>query len=222
MSNLISIKFEGKNSISEIQKKFNKELSQKEILKTTAHTLNEVSNRLQKFLIKQIKKEYTISEKYIERLGSKYDREKATPKKLFVSTNFRYKPMPLIAFKWSGKFSTKDNWNEGVGVEVKKGKSMYFKHAVLLNMKTKPSRDTGEVSRHIGIFGKGRYIGKKFVSDGSRTRTGKTRLSEFKSVSAFTMVTSKEMQPKIIQYIDNTLPKRMQHNLQRKLDRMTK
>jgi len=202
----IHITYEGKQSVQEIQKRFKTQLSEKEILKATAYTLNEVAKKAQAFIKKEVKRDYTMSKKYLDRTSKVTHKAQSEATSLYVDIEFNYRPVPMIAFKHTGKPGIR----KPIRVTIKKGKSTTFKHAFIATMN----------SGHQGIFASGRYINKKFVHDKSTTNSGKTRITELKSASPFTMSTSKAMQPRVMKYAGAMVVSRLKHNLQGKINKM--
>lgn len=212
---MFNITLEKKDSLKDIQRKFESELSEKQIQATTARALNETGKTVQGFIKKQVRAEYTMSAKYLARMSTITHFASGNQSGLYTSINFRYKTIPMIAFKHTGKRGKKKST---ITVQIKKGNSIALKHAFIAAMRNTSKQ--GEVSEHEGIYAAGRYVGKKFVYDKSRTASGKTRITEMRTASPFTMSLSQSIQPKIDEYVSRTLPSRLEFFLQRKLDKM--
>jgi hypothetical protein len=207
------ITVEGRKSIAQIQKDFESKLGSDEILTSTARALNDTATRVQGFIRKEVRKNYTMNKKYLDRMSQVRKYAKGEQSGLYAEVVFRYKPIPMIAFNHSPK-----RRNGGVWVNIKKGKGVRFKRAFIASMRN--TSKGGEASEHEGIFAAGRYVGKEFIYDGSRTASGKVRITELKTASTFTMSTGKELQPKIRAYVDKNLPSRLSYFLQKKIDKL--
>jgi hypothetical protein len=206
------ITIEGKNSIERVQRSFERELSSKEIVRETAKALNSTAKRVQGFIRKEIKSSYTMNQKYLERMS--YVKKFANPSELYSEVAFNYRPVPMIAFNHSG------GKKGGVMVNIRKGKAYRIPGAFIVSMRG--TKKSGEHYEHEGIFAAGRYIGKKFVFEQKKTPSGKTRITELKSASPFTMGTTKNMQPKINSYVDKNLPHTLNYFLKRKLVKISR
>ena len=203
---MLSITYDGRQSIADIQSRFRTHLSEKEILKSTAYTLNEVGKKVQAFIKKEVKRDYTMSKKYLDRTSAITHKAKSEASSLYVDIEFNYRTVPMVAFKHTGSPGSK----RPIKVTIKKGTSTTFKHAFIATMN----------SGHKGIFSSGRYINRKFVHDKSKTNSGKTRITELRSASPFTMSTSKAIEPRITKYVGGMMIARLKHNLQRKVNKM--
>ena len=116
----------------------------------------------------------------------------------------------MIGFKHTGGIANKKGVKRPITVTMKKGRAQVFRHAFLSTFR----------SGHTGIFARGRYSRGKFVYSNTETRTGHTRITELSSASPFTMMSIQPMQEKINNYIERSLPPRLQFFLQQKVDRM--
>lgn len=199
---LVQITYEGKQSISEIQKKFEKELKKKEILKTTARAINEVATKVQGHIRQQIRKEYTIQNKFLMKTSYLSKRAAGEESRLYAHVNYSFRPIPFIAFKHSGGTGKRP-----VTMTIKKGRSQVFRHAFI-----KDKRAGGQ-----GVFAQGRYTNKRFVY-----HKDDRRVTELKTASPFTMAFSKAIQPRINAYIEKELPVKLELFLQKKLRRMSR
>lgn len=202
-----NLTYEGKKTAGSVQREFANRLSEKEILKTTAFALNTTARRSQGFVKREVKKDYTTSNKYLDRMSKLSKPASGKQGGLYAEVSYSFKPVPMIGFrhKQNGKRS-------GVSVEIKKGKSILMKHSFIATMK----------SGHQGIFSSGSYVSGKFRPAYSRTSNKKTRITEMRTASPLTMATSKGLQPRIIKYIGQSLPSRLRAMLQRKVDQVTK
>lgn len=216
MSGIIAITYEAKQSVSDIQKKFKEHLKDKEILKSTAYAINMTAKRVQGHIRQQIRKEYTISNKWLMKEG-KSDFAKISkfaagePSRLYAHVSFSYRPVPLIYFKHTGTvgeiYNIKTKQLKPITVTIKKGQTKVFRHAFI-----KTKRSGGE-----GIFAYGKYQGREFVFSKEIRRQ-----TELKTASPFTMSFSKSVQPKINDFIAKDLPGRLQVMLEKKLKKMSK
>jgi vacuolar-type H+-ATPase subunit E/Vma4 len=208
--------FEGRESISQIQRKFEAELNEKQIWHATAQAINDTSNRVQGFIRKQVRNNYTVNSKYLARMSFIRRRAKPEFSRLYSMIDFNYRPVPMIGFKHSGYKGSR----QPISMEMKRGRAEVFRHAFIATMRNQDKG--GEFSEHEGIYAAGRYEGKKFVYANERTPSGKMRITELKSASAYTMAGAKESVPKINIYVDNYLPGRLKYFLQKKLEKLTK
>ena len=211
----VFITWEGKNSVESIQRQFKDQLSQQQILRTTARALNETSKRVQGFIKTQVRAGYTMNKKYLDRMASVGHYAKGDSSGLYVNINFRTRAIPMIAFKHTGANRQKE---QIVSVTITKGKSMTLRHAFIARMRN--TRNSGEVTEHEGIYGQGKYVKGKFVHNNAKTETGKPRLTEHVSTSPFTASTTKEMQPNVLKYVSTSLPSRLKYFLEKKIKKM--
>jgi len=209
----VNITFEGKKSIEAIQKEFQGQLSEKQILKTTAYAINETAKRVVSRSKKEIKQEYTVNNKYLNRIH-RIKKASGTTSGLYAEIYFSGKPIPMIGFKYKDKSKKggKRLKSGGVIVEIFKGKQQLLKHAFIATMK----------SGHTGIFGNGSYIEGKFVHSKERTASHKSRITEYKSPSPYSMERNKGIKERNFAYIETTLPSRTRALLQNKLNKLTK
>jgi hypothetical protein len=209
------ITFEGRQTVEEIQRKFKGQLSESEILKTTARALNETAKKVQGFIRKQVRQQYTISSKYLNRVSYINHYAKGQQTGLYANVVFSYQTLPMIAFAHSGVKNKKD---QVITVEIKKGKTETWRHAFIATMYNQ--KKSGEYANHEGIFAAGRYVGKRFEYDHSRTASKRQRITELKTASPFTLMTNKVIEKEVYAYIDRALPSRLEYFLQKKVDKM--
>lgn len=217
------ITFEEKQAVGEIQRKFKSQLSEKQILTVTARAINITAYRAQSFIKKQIKKEYTVNNKYLDRYSQIKHRAQSNTPNLYASIDFKYTPIPMIGFTHSGGRN-----KQIVEVSIRRGSPQQFRHAFI--GKFSGVSNKGEHYEHEGILAQGKYVkGQGFVyliertkaqPNNGRNRGNKIRVSELKSVSAFTMATSVSTRASVELYIADGLPKRLEALLQKKIDRI--
>ena len=208
----ISVSIEGKRAVQDIQKEFKDQLSEKQILKTTAFALNETSRRAISFVRKEVRKEYTVNNKYLKRMAKLGKPAKSTPSGLYAEVLYSYKPVPMIAFKFkaqSKKKGSKSNLRN-IQVEIRKGKQTLLRHVFIATMK----------SGHTGIWAHGQYQHGKFVYSRNKTASGKDRMSEMQTASPFTLGTNKDIEKRAIEQIQKTLPSRLRALLQQRVDKL--
>ena len=165
---------------------------------------------------------YTINRKYLERFFRIRQYAKAGSSQLYSETTFNYKPFPLVAFKYSGQLKRAGILSINVTpptVTIKKGKSETFKHGFLASVKAQSKN--GEHYEHVGIFAVGKYEGENFKYDKIQTASGRYRITELHSVSAFTMATSADLQPNVNGYGVLNLPKNVRFRLQKLFNQST-
>ena len=213
MSGLVAITYEGKKSVEKIQQQFKKNLSEKEILKTTARAINETAKKVQGNIRQQIRREFTIKNKYLMKPGYKSYTSKmasGSQNRLYAHIKFSYRPMPMTAFSFTGK-PTKKGKQRPVSVEIKKGHRIYLRHATVWERRRKKETDIVTY----GIYAHGRYVGKKFVPS-----TDSHKVTELKTSSPYSMSMGNLMQSKINSYVEKELPIKLQIFLQKKIDKM--
>jgi hypothetical protein len=210
----MNIKVEFKTPIGKIQKEFENQLSGKQILKTTAVALNETARKAIPQLKKEAKTRYTIDRKYLSKIAKITKPARGTHSGLYVELSTNTSPTPLIGFKHRNlkPMHWKRGMSGGVQIEVIKGKQHLLKHAFIATM----------TSGHTGIFQSGRYQGGKFVPGKDRTSSGKTRITELKSASPFSMIRNKDIEKNIQNTIQSQLPGRVRALLQQKVDKLKK
>jgi hypothetical protein len=211
----VSITYEGQKNLGGIQKSFEGKLSQDTIEKTISRALNITANRARGFLTRRAREQYTVSNKYLTRMSKLTKPSKPTRQGLFAELSYSAQTLPFIAFKFKDRnqkgfvnFTTKLG---GVELEIQHGKSFLLQHAFVKKMK----------SGHVGIWGHGRYIGKKFRYMKLYTSKGKPLITEMKTVSPFTMFTNKKVEEQLVEYISVGLPKRLQAMLQQEVDKVS-
>jgi len=209
-----SITFEGKKSLQSIQHEFADKLSPKEIRKTTAFALNTTARRVIALSRKEVKKEYTVNNKYLDRMANLSKPASGTVEGLYAAVSYSYKPVPMIGFKSkdNNKSKSPKKRTGGVTVEIKRGKNQLLKHAFIATM----------ASGHKGIYAVGSYKGKNFVFDKARSQSGKQRITEMRTSSPMTMISNKNIQKRTIAYIESNLPSRLRALLQNKVNKLTK
>ena len=208
----VSIIYEGKKTLESIQKEFNNQLSEKEILKTTAGALNVTARKVLTQVKKEIKKEgYTINTKYLNRMASLSKPAKGTVEGLYARISYSYSPIPMIGFKHKGEPTKRSKGKRNpIIVEIHKGNPILLRHAWIGTT----------ASGHTGIFAKGMFVKGQFVK-GLKGSNGGT-IFEQRSASPFTMATNKRVEDKIIDNIKGQLPKRLRAMLQVKINKLTK
>lgn len=205
--------FEGKKSLRSIQQEFANRLSKKVILKTTALSLNITARRVISQVKKDVKKEYTVNNKYLNRMAT-LKPASGTVEGLYAAVSYSYKPVPMIGFKNkdNNKSKSPKKRTGGVTVEIKRGKNQLLKHAFIATM----------ASGHKGVYAVGSYQGKNFVHDKERTKSGKQRITEMKTSSPMTMQSNKDIQKRTITYVKTNLPPRLRALLQNEINKLTK
>lgn len=212
----INITYEGQKSMREVEEDFKNLLSPKEIQKAAALTLNTTARRVLGMIKKEVKKDYTISNKYLDRAAKLTKPAKGTQQGLYAEVGYSFQTIPMIAFKHRDKnkpgfvsFASKIN---GVQIEIKRGKSQLLRHAFIKTMS----------SGHEGIFAHGHYNKGSFVSAREFTSSKKPRITELKTASPFTMYTSKAMDQRVTDYVDKTMTERYRTFLQQRVNRIAR
>jgi hypothetical protein len=208
MSGLIKIEWQGGKTIKDIQKRFEKELSEKVILQATAKALNDTASRVQGYIRKEVKNSYTLSQKYLDRASKTSKKAYSNTSGLYAEVSYSAKTIPLIGFKNNAQVGKR----KPISVMVLKGKTTVFKHAFAATFK----------SGHTGIMQRGRYMNGHFVPERAKTASGRVRITELKAPSPFGMAFSERMKPRITKYVDGYLPGRVQFFLEQQLKRITK
>jgi hypothetical protein len=174
----ISFTTEKRNEIEAIQRKFEQQLSRNIILQSTSQAINGTMGRSISKINKEIKADYNITSKYLKRIAKVSP--KSRPDKLYAGIYLAYNPVPMIAFRAK---QTKT----GVNVTIRKGKPVSVRSAFIATMR----------SWHMGVFSRGWYEkGKGFVPNKKRLP-----VTQLMSASPFTMGTSKNIAPKITDFI---------------------
>ena len=213
----VKLEYEGKRSMQAIADDFKSQLSQKEIMKTAAYTLNQTANRVVGFELRSVTKLYTAKRKDLKDSIKVSKKASGTQGGLYASLSYTYKGISMYKFKNKGLdtklgFVTYRKKIKGVQVEIKKGKTTLLKHAFI---KTMPNG-------HRGIWMHGSYTGGKFVPEDVKTSKGKPKISEMKTASPFGMLTSNKMTSELRAYIDKNLPERFRILLQNKVNKLKK
>jgi len=212
---LIKIEFEKNHSVKDIQDEFRKYLSEKEILRGTARALNDAANRVQGHIRKEIRKEFTINNKYLSRASQVSHKATANTSDLYASVAFSNRPIPMIGFKHSARPKQKNipvKDRRPISVTITKGKTVFLKRAFFASFR----------SGHTGLYEAGSYDRGRFIHEKVKTSTGRTKITEMKAPSPFGMAFSERMQPKITKYVDGYLPGRVKFFLEQQLSKMRK
>ena len=213
----VSVTYEGKIKAEDIQRKFRNQLSEKEILKTTAGALNTTAKRAMNVAKREVKKGYTINKKYYDRMANISRYAKGEHSRLYVMTEYHNKPMPLVAFNYTNK-NKRDGYHVpgksygGVIIEVKKGNKQWLKYAFVKRLK----------SSHVGIFGLGNYVGRKFVPSTAINKSNKYPVTQLNSLSFHSAFIRKDISGKVQDSVNKNFPTMLQAMLQRKLDKALK
>jgi|WetSurMetagenome_2_1015567.scaffolds.fasta_scaffold267180_2 hypothetical protein len=213
----ISVKYEGNKSMQKVADEFRGQLSEKEIAKTAAFAVNTTARRVLSMVRKEAKKDYTISNKYLQRMAVLSKPARGNASGLYAEVSYNFGTIPMVGFKYKNlnpkkqKYFAFNSKMKGVQVEIKKGKTMILRHAFIKSM----------ASGHLGIWAHGYYKGKRFIPDNATTSSGKLKITELKSASPYTMYTSKSMSKKIQKYVDDSLTERFRAMLKIKLDKIS-
>ncbi len=210
----IKIEYEGNTDMNRIAKEFQGRLSEKEILRTAAFAVNITARRILGMLKKDVKKDYTITNKYLDRAAKLTKPASGSISGLYAVISYSPKTIPMSGFNFtdlnkSGEFVTYNKPVNGVRIEIKKGKQEILRHAFVKTMK----------SGHLGIWGHGSYKGGKFVPSDTRTGGGKPKITEMKTASPFTMYTNPKMDERILKAAKQ-MPERYRALLQKKVDKL--
>jgi hypothetical protein len=218
----ISVKYEGNKSMQKVADEFRGQLSEKEIAKTAAFAVNTTARRVLSMVRKEAKKDYTISNKYLQRMAVLSKPARGNASGLYAEVSYNFGTIPMAGFKYKNlnpkkqKYFAFNSKLKGVLVEIKRGKTQILRHAFVKSL----------ASGHIGIFDHGKYEDKKFIRQNVLTGTtahggGKPLITELKSASPYTMYTSKSMSKKIQKYVDDSLTERFRAMLKIKLDKIS-
>lgn len=213
----ISVEYEGNKSMQKVADEFRGQLSEKEIAKTAAFAVNTTARRVLSMVRREVKKDYTISNKYLKKMAVLSKPARGHASGLYAEVSYNFGTIPMIGFKHKDlnskkqKFFAFNSKMKGVQIEIKKGKMLILKHAFIKSM----------ASGHLGIWAHGQYMGKKFIPDNRTTSSGKLKITEIKSASPYTMYTSKVMSKKIQKYVDDSLTERFRAMLKIKLDKIS-
>ncbi len=131
---------------------------------------------------------------------------KANSGTLYGGIRINDSPLPLVAFRPKQK-------GPSIQVAIHKGKTMVVKNAFLATM----------ASGHIGVFSRGRYAkGVGFMPGREKTLSGKTRITELRTASVFTMGLSRSVAADVQEFMGNEAMARTYGILQRKVDKVAK
>jgi|GEM_PF-171327 len=202
----VDITYEGKRSMKEVEREFHSLLSDKEIQKAAAKTINVTSRRVVGLMKKEVKKYYTINAKGLTEASKLSKPARGTKEGLYAEVSYSTSVIGLNRFKHNNP-----RHGNPVTVEIKKGRPITYRHAFVRKMK----------SGHIGVFVSGSYVGKRFVPSNARTSSGKTRITNVQTASPYTMYSSKAMSKQITSYIDRTLAERYRVFLRQTVDKLT-
>ena len=194
----IEIKNEGK-SMEKVAKEFNHILSQKEIAKTAVSAINITANRARGFVKRETKKEYSISNKWLDRVAKVTRKANPNASGIFAEISYSYKTIPMAGFKYKA-----NKKNKTVTVEIKKGVQKLLRHAFVATMR----------SGHTGIWSHGDYSNGKFVPNNAG------KITELRTASPFTMYTSKQLESKVSTFVGNSLASRYRALLQNKVNKL--
>lgn len=211
----IKIEYEGHADMQRIAKEFEGKLSEKEILKTAAFAVNITARRILGMIKKEVKKDYTITNKHLDRAAKLTKPASGNRSGLYATISYSPKTIPMSGFKFSdlnkgGQFFSYNIPMNGVRIEIKKGKQEILRHAFVKSMK----------SGHLGIWGHGSYVSGKFVPKDMLTGGGKPKITEMKTASPFTMYTNPKMDNRIYDYVGTNMPNRFKALLQQKVNKM--
>jgi hypothetical protein len=209
----VAVTYDGRRTIEQIQKEFERQLSPQQIRKVTAISLNDTARRSLSTVRKEIRADYTVSNKYLSRMARLSRR--ASPSSLYAEISYSYMPVPLAGFRFKDKnkrgFVGYETTLGGVQVEIKAGQTKTLRHAFVKKMK----------SGHVGVWAHGHRQGKRYVfSKPDYTKSKKPRIFEMKTASPFTMAKKKEVERRLMLYIQEQAPKRLRGLLQSRVDKL--
>jgi len=203
-----------RGEIEAIQRRFKNNLSDREIKKMTKEAINytmksAISNKSMG-INASVKNEYNIKQKSLK--GNSIIKPYAKDTALYAKIQLNKNPINIIAFNPKASKS-------GVAVSIKRGLSAVLPHAFIATMP----------SGHRGVYGRGRYVGNKWVhaidlpkgsGKGKRytsSTTGRKReaITELNTASIFTMGLSDKVAPQINNYIGTTVLTTLEQKLQR-------
>jgi hypothetical protein len=222
-----TVTFEGRQTVEDIQRRFRSELSEIEILKATSKAINITAYRTQNFIKKEIKSQYTINKKYLDRSSKIATRAKSAVNGLYAHVTFSYQTVPLIGFNHSQR-QTRSGSNRGISSRVKDERKSW-KHAFIAKMSGISNK--GEHYEHEGIFAAGHYSKGTFIPEKRLTRAqanhprsvgGKNKITELKGPSVFTMSTNAVTRERVNTYVSNQLPKRVEAFIKNAVKKLTR
>ncbi|MDL2289944.1 phosphate/phosphite/phosphonate ABC transporter substrate-binding protein [Paludibacteraceae bacterium OttesenSCG-928-F17] len=204
----IEIKQEKRNEIERIQREFANQLSEKEILKSTAQAINttlsrSISNK-QKGINAGIKREYNITQKYLSRMAAVSP--KANSGHLWGGIMINEGKIPIIGFKPKQAGSH-------ISVQIHKGKTVYVRNSFVATM----------ASGHTGVYSRGKYDKKEgFIPGKEKTESGKIRITQMHTASPFGMGTSKNVSAEVQSFMGDEVLARVEGILRSKVDKIMK
>jgi hypothetical protein len=125
---------------------------------------------------------------------------KAKQNALYAGIKLRYAPIPIVAFKPKQKGSA-------ISVAIHKGKKVTVRTSFIATMK----------SGHTGVYARGKYAKSNFEYGKEKTSTGKTRITELKTSSPFTMATSDTVSNEVKSFMGAEVLKRVEGILKSKV-----
>ncbi|GHT05044.1 hypothetical protein AGMMS49525_11980 [Bacteroidia bacterium] len=195
-----------KGQIQDIQRKFKSQLSESAIKKGTATAINGVMKSSIGRINKAIKKEYNITPKHLNRISKVSPQAKEGALDAGITVNSQR--IPLIGFKPKQSGSC-------ISVQIKKGKKVLVRDSFIATMN----------SGHTGVYARGRYANKRadgFTYEKGKTKNGKIRISEIKTMSPFSMALTKSVADDVQTYMSSEVTKRVHGLLQHKIDKVVK
>ncbi|MDR2448703.1 MAG: phage tail protein [Prevotellaceae bacterium] len=194
---------EKKGEIERIMRQFEKQLSRQEILKSAAQGINSALARSIPRVNKQVKKEYNISQKYLSRMAEV--RPKANSYNLYGGIHINDKRLPLIAFKPKQRGSS-------ISVSIHKGKTITIRDSFIATM----------TSGHTGVFSRGLYDKKDFITERKKTASGKIRITQIHSSSVFGMGISRGVAYDVQTFMGAEAVARVEGILRSKVEKIAK
>jgi hypothetical protein len=205
------VKYEGKTTFETISKGFEKYLSHQEIVRVTAFAINETVRKSLPVLNEALRKNYTVKLKGLKTV-TKIKYAAATDTGLWATVSFRANPIEMGYFNYTVR--RKGKRQNGVNVEIKKGRSVLMKHIWMQPNKYKSKSGLEKI--HKTLVGRGSYIkGSGFVR-------GNTKETRMVGPSPFSMGLSKEVEKEMGTYIATSFPGRLQALLQQQVDKIGK
>lgn len=207
----IRIEFEAKKQMQDVASEFKGKLSETEIKKSAAFTINVTMKRVTGLLRRNVRRDYTVKPKYLKRAIN--TKKKASSDSLFGVLSYDPNPIPLIGFKASKsgrkKFYAYKNTSK-VTVEIKKGVKKIIEHAFMKQMP----------NGHQGVYMHGWYRQGGFKREDLKTSSGKYKITELKTTSPFAMFSSNKIKSDIENYVDSSIAGRYRAILENKINRM--
>lgn len=202
------IYFDKEFDVKAVTERYKSQLSEKEILKTTAYAINQTIRMTQGKVSRLIRENYTVKPSALK--SSSYISKFATGTKTgaYAELAFVRRPLSISDFKTKDLNKKKKDAQNGIQVEIRKGSVKFLRHAFMKTLR----------SGRIAVMGHGKYKDGKFETN----QPGEELINEMKTASPFSMTLNKDVKRELTPYITTTLLGKIEVLLEKKVERLTK